>query len=77
LISLRESKRYEYYWIDPKIYNGENQKYFKSLQNHFEIECFTSIESLKNDLEDIDEDVAIKVICAASLNDEDYKYLQK
>jgi hypothetical protein len=41
------------------------------------MESFTSIEGLKGELEQIQNQELIKVVTAASLADDDYRYLQE
>jgi hypothetical protein len=65
-----------YYWIDPKVYNAENQKYYNQYLQNFKIDSFTSLEGLKSELEEIENQELIKVITAASLPDDDYRHLQ-
>jgi hypothetical protein len=65
-----------YYWIDPKIYNAENQKYFNQFLSHFKIDSFTSLEALSCELDEIQNNELIKVITAASLADDDYRHMQ-
>lgn len=75
-MSLRGKRQVSYYWIDPRVYNAENQKYYNQFLQNFKMESFTSIEGLKSELEEVQNHELIKVITAASLPDEDYKYLQ-
>lgn len=46
-VTLRSRRQVSYYWIDPRVYNAENQKYFNQFLQFFKIESFTSIEGLK------------------------------
>lgn len=75
-VTLRSRRQVSYYWIDPRVYNAENQKYFNQFLQFFKIESFTSIEGLKGELEQIQNQELIKVVTAASLADDDYRYLQ-
>ena len=75
-VSFRNRRQVSYYWIDPKIYNAENQKYFNQFLSHFKIDSFTSLEALKSELDDIQNNELIKVITAASLPDDDYRHMQ-
>ena len=75
-ISFRNRRQVSYYWIDPKIYNGENQKYFNQFLSHFKIDSFTSLEALISELDEIQNNEVIKVITAASLPDDDYRHMQ-
>ena len=34
-VSLTSKKQVSYYWIDPRVYNAENQKYFKLFLSNF------------------------------------------
>ena len=36
-ISFKNKRQVSYYWVDPKIYNAENQKYFNQYLSHFKI----------------------------------------
>lgn len=65
-----------YYWIDQRVYNAENQKYYNQFLQNFKIDSFTSIEGLRAELDEVQGNEIIKVITAASLPDDDYKYLQ-
>ena len=42
-VSFKHLRRVNYYWIDPKIYNAENQKYFNQFLSYFNIDSFTSL----------------------------------
>jgi hypothetical protein len=75
-VSFKGKRQVSYYWIDPRVYNAENQKYYNLFLQNFKIDSFTSIEGLKAELEEVQNNELIKVITAASLPDEDYKYLQ-
>ena len=50
-VSLTSKKQVSYYWIDPRVYNAENQKYFKLFLSNFKIESFTSLDGLKSELD--------------------------
>lgn len=76
-MSLKNCKQVSYYWIDPKVYNAENQKYYNMYLQNFKIDSFTSLEGLKSELEEIENQELIKVITAASLPDDDYRHLQQ
>lgn len=39
---------FKYIWIDPKIYNEENQKYYLQLKNKFDLDTFTSLKGAIN-----------------------------
>ena len=52
-MSLNGRKEVFYYWIDPRVYNAENQKYFNQFLQHFHIDSFTSTEGLKTELMEI------------------------
>ena len=75
-MTLRNKRQVSYYWIDPKIYNAENQKYFNQFLSQFKINSFTSLDALKDELEEIQNNELIKVITAASLPDDDYRFMQ-
>lgn len=45
-ISLKQSKQYMYYWIDPKIHNNENMKYKTYLKKSIHIDGFTSCQGM-------------------------------
>ena len=74
-VSFKNRRQVSYYWIDPKIYNAENQKYFNQFLSHFKISSFTSYETLKGELDEIQNNELIKVITAASLPDDDYRHM--
>lgn len=75
-LSLKGNRSYLYYWVDPKIFNNENMKYSTYLRKSIDIKGFSSIEGMYNDLAEEASDRKIKLICAASLQDEDYQKLQ-
>ena len=75
-VTLQPKNRQLYYWIDPKIFNSENQKYETYLKKYLELDTFSSVEGLNNTVSDLEPNQKFKVICAASLDDEDYKSLQ-
>lgn len=64
-----------YYWIDRRVYSGDNQMAFNYFRNNFRMEIFTSIEGLKTTLEESKPGEIIKVLTAAGLPDEDFRYL--
>jgi hypothetical protein len=72
-VSLKNKRQVSYYWIDPKVYNAENQKYFNQFLANFKIESFTSLQALRSELDEIQNNELIKVITAASLDDDDYR----
>ena len=76
-MSLNGRKEVFYYWIDPRVYNAENQKYFNQFLQHFHIDSFTSTEGLKTELMEIQNEQLIKVITAASLPDDEYRQLNE
>lgn len=73
--TLKGKRQQAYYWIDPKIFSSENQKYESFLRKHIQIEGCSSVDYLEREIEDLDIYKKIKVICAASLKDEDYRRL--
>lgn len=76
-MTLNSKRQVSYYWIDPKVYNAENQKYYNQFSQNFQIDSFTSLEGLKSELDEIQNNSLIKVVTAASLPDDDYRYLEQ
>ena len=74
-ISLKKKNSSVFFWVDPKIYNSENKKYEKYLNKYFDIEGLSSVQSLENKIGHYEHNQVFKVICAASLGDEDYRKL--
>jgi hypothetical protein len=52
-MSLKNRRQVFYYWVDPRIYSAENQKYFAQFNKSFKIESFTSIDGLKSEIDEI------------------------
>jgi hypothetical protein len=59
-----------HFWIDPKIFSGENQKYENFFKQTLDLEGFSSLEGFMNEISSIDNTKKIKVICAASLKED-------
>lgn len=59
-----------HFWIDPKIFSGENQKYENFFKQTLDLEGFSSLEGFMNEISSIDSTKKIKVICAASLKED-------
>ncbi len=76
-IALKGQRKQKYFWVDPKIFNGENQKYLNFLEKNVDIEGYSSVtDGLMKELSNIELNHKVKVVCAASLKDEEYKILQ-
>lgn len=67
----------KYIWIDPKIYNSQNQKYLAILKEFIQVDAFTTVEGASQTLADAPIGQKFHMICAASLQDQDYGILQK
>lgn len=66
-MSFQGTRQILYFWVDPRIYSAENQKYLKEFKMHFQIESFSSLEAFKERLNQLSDDLVIKLIVAASL----------
>lgn len=67
----------KYFWVDPKVKNEENDIYLKKLlEQKFNVDAFEQVDAFKLALTSIYYDKCIiRVLCAASLKEEDYLYL--
>ena len=63
-------------WVDPKIYNSENQKYLSVLKEFIEIDSMTTAEAACQKMAKGPINEKYQLICAASLKDEEYLILQ-
>lgn len=75
-ISLKDITGNVYYWVDPKFYSPDNMKYYEFLKEFYEIKGFTSVDGMYMELDELEPGKNVKVICCASLEEDDYMKLQ-
>lgn len=79
---LQTATRYDrpppaYIWMDAKINGTENKLYISKFKERFEVEGQDSFEALKYQILTWNTpERKLRLICAASLKDEEYQYIQ-
>lgn len=76
-LTLKEIKRFVYFWFDKNIYNEENEKYMAYLKDKgIIVEGFASMQAMEDSMRAMHLNKKLKIITAASHENHYYKKLQ-